>query len=571
MSRSRTAAALLCSLLFANTYVPAQTPATPQPSPAQPGAQAQQAPDASDPVQRIKDEGMNRSQVMQTLNYLSNVIGPRLTGSPSMKRANEWTRDTLTAWGLQNAHLEAWGPFGRGWQLKRFSAEVVEPQAFPLFAYPKAWSPPTAGPLTAEVVYVSASNEQELEKYRGTLRGKIVLNGPVRELKAHFDPDATRATEKQLLDLANEPDPATRPPRRPPQAAPDFRAAAAFNARKMNFYQDEGVALVVDPSRGDDGTIFVQQATVPQPAPANPNAPAFGPGAPRRIQPWDKDAPKFAPQMVLSIEQYNRIARMLDAGERVRLSVNLDDQFFDQDPMAYNTVAEIPGTDLKDEVVMLGGHMDSWHGGTGATDNGAGVAVAMEAVRIIKALGLQPRRTIRVALWSGEEEGLLGSRAYVEQHFGKLETPANQPPPTSAVPQQRATLTTRPEYEKLSAYFNLDNGTGRIRGVYMQGNDAVRPIFRQWLAPFADAGAQTLTLANTGSTDHVSFDDIGLPGFQFIQDTIDYGTRTHHSTQDTFERIQADDMKQAATIMAAFVYQTAMLDRKLPRKPAPGR
>jgi carboxypeptidase Q len=570
MSRSRTAAALLCSLLFANTYVPAQTAATPQPSPAQPGAQAQQTPDANDPVQRIKDEGMNRSQVMQTLDYLTNVIGPRLTGSPSMKRANEWTRDRLTAWGLQNAHLEAWGPFGRGWQLKRFSAEVVEPQAFPLFAYPKAWSPPTAGPLTAEVVYVSASNEQELEKYKGTLRDKIVLNGPVRELKAHFDPDAVRATEKQLLDLANEPDPSTRPPRRPPQGSPDLRAAAAFNARKMNFYQDEGVALVVDPSRGDDGTIFVQQATVPQPAPANPNAPAFGPGAPRRIQPWDKDAPKFAPQMVLSIEQYNRIARMLDAGERVRLSVNLDDQFFDQDPMAYNTVAEIPGTDLKDEIVMLGGHMDSWHGGTGATDNGAGVAVAMEAVRIIKALGLQPRRTIRVALWSGEEEGLLGSRAYVEQHFGKLEIPANQPPPTSAVPR-RATLTTRPEYEKLSAYFNLDNGTGRIRGVYMQGNDAVRPLFRQWLAPFADLGAQTLTLANTGSTDHVSFDDIGLPGFQFIQDTIDYGTRTHHSTQDTFERIQADDMKQAATIMAAFIYQTAMLDRKLPRKPAPGR
>jgi Zn-dependent M28 family amino/carboxypeptidase len=275
--------------------------------------------------------------------------------------------------------------------------------------------------------------------------------------------------------------------------------------------------------------------------------------------------------MVLSIEQYNRIARMIEAGEHVRLSVNLEDQFLDQDPMAYNTVAEIPGTDLKDEVVMLGGHMDSWHGGTGATDNGAGVAVAMEAVRIIKALGLQPRRTIRVALWTGEEEGLLGSRAYVEQHFGKLDVPANQPPPTSAVPQRRGTLTTKPEYEKLSAYYNLDNGTGRIRGVYMQGNDAVRPLFRQWLAPFTDMGAQTLTLANTGSTDHVSFDDIGLPGFQFIQDTIDYGTRTHHSTQDTFERIQEDDLKQAATIMASFVYQTAMLDQKLPRKPAPGR
>src|SRR5256714_11567094 len=591
MPRSRMAATLLCSLLFANTPATAQQPTpTPQPSSTQ-AAQTAPTPDPNDPVQRIRDEGLNRSQVMQTLNYLTNVIAPRLTGSTNMKRANEWTRDRLTEWGLSNAHLEAWGPFGRGWTLKRFSAEVVEPQAFPLFAYPKAWSPPTAGPLTSEVVYVNATNEQELQKFKGTLRGKIVLNGPARDLKAHFDPDATRATDKELLQLANEPDPATRPPRRPPQGAPDFRAVAAFNAAKLNFYKDEGAALVVDPSRGDDGTVFVQQATVPQPAPtampvaaaaATPSAPAVGANAPRTIRAWDRDAPQFAPQMVLSVEQYNRVAPMLEAGVPVRMSVNLEAQFLDQDPMAYNTVAEIPGTDLKDEVVMLGGHMDSWHGGTGATDNGAGVAVAMEAVRIIKALGLQPRRTIRVALWSGEEEGLLGSRAYVEQHFGKVETPTPTPTPATPAaepgkgkptpqaqptPVPRARLLTKPEYEKLSAYFNLDNGTGRIRGVYMQGNDSVRALFRSWLAPFTDLGAQTLTLANTGGTDHLSFDAIGLPGFQFIQDTIDYDTRTHHSTQDTFERIQPDDMKQAAAIMAAFVYQTAMLDAKLPRKP----
>src|ERR1051326_8367665 len=318
MLRSRTAAALLCSLLFANTPAPAQTPATPQPSPAQSGAQGPQTPDPNDPVQRIKDEGMNRSHVMETLNYLTNVIGPRLTGSPSLKRANEWTRDTLAEWGLSNAHLEAWGPFGRGWVLKRFSAEVVEPQAFPLFAYPKAWSPPTNGPLNAEVVYVSATNEQELEKYKGQLKGKIVLNGAVRDLKAHFDPDAVRATEKQLLDLANEPDPALRPPRRP-QGTPDFRAAAQFNAAKMKFYQDEGVALLVDPSRGDDGTIFVQQVTVPQPTPIDPSAPAFGPGAPRRVQPWDKNAPRIAPQMVLSIEQNNAIRRTLNGGKHAPL------------------------------------------------------------------------------------------------------------------------------------------------------------------------------------------------------------------------------------------------------------
>jgi Zn-dependent M28 family amino/carboxypeptidase len=270
---------------------------------------------------------------------------------------------------------------------------------------------------------------------------------------------------------------------------------------------------------------------------------------------------------------------MLKANAPVTMAVNLEVQFHDEDLMGYNTVAEIPGTDLKDEVVMLGGHLDSWHGGTGATDNAAGVAVAMEAARIIQALGLKPRRTIRVALWSGEEQGLFGSRAYVREHFGEIATPTPQPTPLGAAeggpaaqptPTPQGRLVTKPEYEKLSGYFNLDNGTGRIRGVYLQGNEGVRPIFRQWLQPFADLGAQTLSIANTGGTDHVPFDAVGLPGFQFIQDQIEYSTRTHHSTQDLYDRIQANDMKQAATVMAAFVYQTAMRDGKLPRKPAPG-
>jgi carboxypeptidase Q len=578
MKRRRITAALLCALL---SYATFPTRAQ-QPTPAPQGqrAQAQPTPDPNDPVQRIRDEGTNRSQVMQTLSYLTNVIGPRLTGSPGMRRANEWTRDTLAKWGLVNAHVEPWGTFGRGWQLRHFSAEAVEPQTFPLNAYPKAWSPATAGVLTADVVYVDAKDLQGLQKYKGTLRGKIVLNGSTRDLQAHFDPDATRLTEKQLLELANAPDPSTLPTR--PRRTPEQRAASLFDSQKLNFFQEEGAALLVDPSRGDDGTVFVQQVSVPQPIPTDPRAQSAllnrDADAPRQIRAWDKDAPKFAPQVMLSIEQYNRLARMLEAGERVRVSVNLDAQFLEQDLTAYNTIAEIPGTDLKDEIVMLGGHMDSWHGGTGATDNGAGVAVAMEAVRIIKTLGLQPRRTIRIALWSGEEQGLLGSRAYVEQHFGKLETPTPQPSPPGAsegrptaqpTPAPRARLLTKPEYDKLSAYFNLDNGTGRIRGVYMQGNEGVRVLFRRWLAPFADTGSQTLTLSNTGSTDHVSFDAIGLPGFQFIQDEVEYFTRTHHSTQDTYERIQADDVKQAATIMAAFVYQTAMLDGKLPRKPAP--
>jgi hypothetical protein len=578
MTNRRAYSAALCALLlFANFPASArQTPAT-DPASQTPTASAQvprtgPTPDPNDPVQRIRDEALNRSQVMQTLSHLTNVIGPRLTGSPAMRRANEWTRDRLTEWGLANAKLEPWGAFGRGWVLRRFTAEAVEPQPFPLNAYPKAWSPATVGPLAGEVVYVDAKDEQGLQKYKGQLRGKIVLNGVLRDPAAHFEPEGTRRTEKDLLELANAADPESAPRR--PRGGPELRETFRFNAVKLNFYQDEGVALVLDPSRGDGGNIFVQSASVPQPLPADPRAMAAllerAPDAPRQTRAWDKAAPKFAPQVVLSVEHYNRLARMTQAGERVRASFQIDAQFLDADPTSYNTVAEIPGTDLKDEVVMLGAHLDSWHGGTGATDNAAGVAVAMEAVRIIKALGLQPRRTIRVALWSGEEQGLLGSRAYVEQHFGKFETPqpSAQPAPGRA---PRGRLLTKPEYEKFSAYYNLDNGTGRVRGVYMQGNEGVRGHFRRWLAPFADLGAQTLTLSNTGSTDHVPFDNIGLPGFQFIQDAVEYNTRTHHSTQDTYERIQADDMKQASAVMAAFAYQTAMLDERLPRKPLPGQ
>ncbi|HEY0170493.1 MAG TPA: M20/M25/M40 family metallo-hydrolase [Pyrinomonadaceae bacterium] len=590
MTNRRTYAAALCALLL-TAHVPAgarQTPATAPASQTPPaGAQVPRTrptPDPNDPVQRIRDEALNRSQVMQTIGHLTNVIGPRLTGSPAMRRANEWTRDKLAEWGLANAKLEPWGAFGRGWVLRRFTAEAVEPQAFPLNAYPKAWSPATQGPLAGEVVYVDARDEQGLQKFKGQLRGRVVLNGAARDPLAHFEPQGTRRTEKDLLELANAPDPAGAPPRQ--RGGPDARAAARFNSVKLNFYQEEGVALVLDPSRGDGGNIFVQGAAVPQPTPADPRAQAAllerAPDAPRQVRAWDKAAPKFAPQVVLSIEHYNRLARMTQAGERVRASFQIDAQFLDADPTAYNTIAEIPGTDLKDEVVMVGAHLDSWHGGTGATDNAAGVAVAMEAVRIIKALGLRPRRTIRVALWSGEEQGVLGSRAYVEQHFGKYETPQPAPQPASPgeaegqpaaqpTPAPRGRLLTKPEYEKFSAYYNLDNGTGRIRGVYMQGNEGVRAHFRRWLAPFADLGAQTLTLSNTGSTDHAPFDAVGLPGFQFIQDAVEYNTRTHHSTQDTYERVQADDVKQASAVMAAFAYQTAMLDERLPRKPLPGQ
>ena len=529
-----------------------------------------QQPDSNDPIAKIRDEGMNRSQVMQTLSYLSDVIGPRLTASPNMKRACEWTRDTMTKWGLQNAHLEPWGPFGRGWTLKRFNAQVTDPQDFPLISYPKAWSPGTNGPITADVVYFDAKDEADMARFKGQLKGKIVLTQPMREVKAHFETLGTRRDEKNLLTLANAPMP--RPAGRGGFGGgnrnADFIAQAQFTAKKNQFFLDEGAALLVDSSRGDGGTIFVQSATVPQPF--NPNA--FGPpqpSAPRRINPWDKDA-KMVPQMVVAVEHYNRIVRMIQAGEKVKMEVNLAVEWQDQDLNGYNTVAEIPGSDptLKDEIVMLGGHMDSWHSGTGATDNGAGVAVAMEAVRIIQTLGLRPKRTIRVGLWTGEEEGLLGSRAYVAQHFGTMETPAATGTPVGGdgSTPPAPVLVKGPEYDRLAGYFNLDNGTGKIRGVYLQGNDNVANLFRQWLAPFRDLGAETLSLSNTGGTDHLSFDGINLPGFQFIQDDIEYDTRTHHSNMDVFDRIQADDMKQAATIMAAFVYNTAMRDEKLPKK-----
>jgi hypothetical protein len=393
----------------------------------------------------------------------------------------------------------------------------------------------------------------------------------MREVKANFVASGTRLDEKELLALADAPEPARGGGGRGRfGGTPEQRAAIAFAATKLRFLYDEGAAVLIDPSRtGDGGTVFVQSASLPTPAGVNP----LDPNAPRQLPIYDKSAPKALPQLVMAVEHYNRIARMLAAGEKVKMTVDLGVEWQDADPMGYNTIAEIPGTDLKDEVVMLGGHMDSWHGGTGATDNAAGVSVAMEAVRILQTLGLKPRRTIRIGLWTGEEQGLLGSRAYVAEHFGKMEIPPAVAGAPAAAPGARpaGTLVTKPDYEKFSGYFNLDNGTGKIRGVYLQGNESIRGLFRQWLTPFRDLGATTLSISNTGGTDHLSFDGIGLPGFQFIQDEIEYDTRTHHSNQDVFDRIQGDDMKQAATIMAAFVYNAATRDEKLPRKTMPGR
>jgi hypothetical protein len=586
--------------------LPATAPAETRPA-SQPAG-----PRSDDPVARIREEGMNHSQVMATLSYLSDVIGPRLTGSPNLHRANEWTRQTLASWGLVNAHLEPWGPFGRGWSLKRFSMQVIEPQTIILEGYPRAWSPGFDKPFDADVVYLEAKNEADLQKYHAKLKGAVVLHGQVRPLTLRSEAPTTRVSDGDLLQLANAPDATMSPPGQARAITPNERRALFASTdigrrvlagatsrpaggpgllsegRLLAFLDQEGAAIAVSPSlQGDGGTIFVAAASIPGQSDfrRRPNAPHV----------WSPDAPHILPQVVLPIEQYNRLVRMIQADEKLKMNVDLQVQFHDDDPMAYNTIAEIPGGDLKDEIVMVGGHMDSWHSGTGATDNGAGVAASMEAVRIISALGLHPRRTIRIGLWTGEEEGLLGSKAYVTEHFGSFPEPAGaggttrpagaddsarQPatqatagaatgPATGPATRPARVLTRRGEYEKLSVYFNLDNGTGKIRGVYLQGNEAARPLFRRWLEPFADLDASTLTLSNTGGTDHISFDAIGLPAYQFIQDPIEYFNRTHHSSADVFDRIQGDDLKQASTIMAAFLYHAAMMDERFPRKPLP--
>ncbi|MGC4047763.1 MAG: M20/M25/M40 family metallo-hydrolase [Armatimonas sp.] len=524
-----------------------------------------------DMMARIREEGLNRSQLPETLSYLTEVIGPRLTGSPGLLRANEWTKSKLTGWGLVNGKLEPWGPFGRGWTCEKFSLTVTGPTPFTVISCPKAWSPSVKA--KGELVYLDVTDAAGLDAYKGKLKGKVVLFGALRPVAAHFTAQGERYTDEQLAALSQPQAP--RPGGGggfPGGGRPGGAGAGAGNfAQQLNlqrviqtFLKTEGVAAVLDAGRGDGGTVFVQQATVvPPPAPPTPPTPPAdgqpGPGAggpfggggaaARRISPWKKEADgKIVPQIAVSAEHFNRLARMVKAGEKVQVDLELKTKLNgNDDSMVSNTTAEIPGSDKADEIVMCGGHLDSWHGGTGATDNAAGVSVGMEAVRILKALGVKPRRTIRIGLWTGEEQGIFGSTAYVREHFGTASTP-------------------KPEYDKFSAYFNLDNGTGKIRGVWCQGNDAVMPIFSEWLKPFSDLGATTVTRRNTGGTDHLPFDSAGLPGFQFIQDTIEYDTRTHHSNQDTFDRIQIDDMKQAAVVMAAFLYNASMRDDKLPRK-----
>ncbi len=493
---------------------------------------------------RIRQEELRNSKVMETAAGLTDEIGGRLTGSPNMKRANEWTRDKLTEFGLSNAHLESWGPFGRGWSYESSSVRMTKPDTVALTAVPKAWSPGTNGPIRGTPVKVKLETAEDLEKAKGKLAGKIVMTSEPREFLLHDKPELSRYTDQTLHELADYQISAGRPRFSPEEA----QRRRGFRRQLAKFLEDEKVAAVIEQGNGDYGTFTVQQS-----------------GSQKA------DEPQGVPSVTMSPEHYARIARLLDAKKEVEVEIDFHTTFYDQDQNAYNTVAEIPGSDKKGEVVMLGGHLDSWHSGTGATDNAAGVAATMEAVRLLKAIGITPRRTIRIALWSGEEQGLLGSRAYVAQHFGKRAEPTD--PKQRDLPFSQRTektpLELKAEHAKLSAYFNIDNGTGKLRGIYAQENAAARPIFEAWLEPLKDLGATTVTMRNTGSTDHVPFDEVGLPGFQFIQDAVEYGTRTHHTTYDTYERLQRADLMQAAIVVATFVWEAANRPDMMPRKPLP--
>ena len=520
---------LVCSIALLFTLVPA--------------VQSQEKVDL-ETISRIRYEGFRNSKVMELASGLMDSIGERLTGSPNMKRANEWTRDQLTAMGLSNAHLESWGPFGRGWASQYVNARMTSPDIVPLIAYAKAWTPGTNGVVTGKCIRVAIEKKEDFEKYRGKLAGMIVIAGPDAEVKPITELPYKRLTDDDLAKTSDYEIPGERPPFRMSEIA----RRRQFQKDLNQFYADEKVLAVIDHSRGTSGggTVFVQSGG------------SYKPGETTTI-----------PQLTMASEHWSRIARLLQQKKDVTLELNVTNTFYDDDLMQYDTIAEIPGADKKDEIVMLGAHLDSWHAGTGATDNGAGTIVMMEAVRILKALDIKPRRTIRIGLWSGEEEGLLGSQGYVEQHFGsrpRMEDPNMKDTPT-LLRREAGPVTVKPEQAKISAYFNVDNGTGKIRGVYLQENEAVAPIFEAWMRPFKDLGMTTLTMRNTGGTDHLSFDAVGIPGFQFLQDPIEYETRTHHSNMDVYDRLQPEDLKQISVIVASFVYDAAMRDQMLPRKP----
>ena len=505
-----------------------------------PPASAQSEPVDYDMVNKIMDEGFNRSHVMDTLTYLTDVIGPRLTNSPGMRQAEQWTKGEFAGYGLKNAHLESY-PFGRGWTYEDINVHMTAPRNVKLQAMPKAWHPGTNGVIAAEAVRATIKTKEDFEKYKGKLAGKAVLLDPARDQDEPDKPIFKRLSETDLAEREEYDIPDSHKP-----GAGRFKKILQFQEDLAAFLAEEKAAALVFRSRRDAGLL---DAAGYQHAPDN--------------------TPK-TPAVVVASEDYDRMARLIDRGEKVAMSIDVQASYYDDNYNANNVIAEIPGRGSNPEIVMAGAHLDSWFMGDGAADNGAGSAVIMEAARILSALGVKPKRTIRFALWSGEEQGLYGSINYVQAHFASRPDDSGDKYGIKYLSMNDSWPIKRgADYERLSGYFNIDNGSGRLRGVYCEGNAAVMPIFKSWLAPFHDLGADTVIMSHTGGTDHESFQAMGLPGFQFIQDPLDYGSRLHHTDIDTASHVYEKDLEQAAVILATFLWETAERDERLPRKPFP--
>lgn len=486
-------------------------------------------------MQKIREEGLKHSKVMEIAFNLTDKSGSRLANSSGYARAANYAKETLESWGMQNARLDAWGEFGKGWDLEKMYLAITAPYYKPLLAWPKTWTSGTKGLKKAAIIVVDAKDSASVEVYRGQLKGKLIVIDQSTPYKQSFTADARRYTDDELAKMAaatmttnGRPSMDTAQQRRMREQMSRTGSARAMTILKAMAKEEGAIGMLTSATRNHDGTIFAQ-----------------GGGS------YKGTDPENFLDMALGIEDYNSILRLAKSGVDVKMETEVKTKFQDKDLQGYNVIAEIPGTDpiLKEEVVMIGAHLDSWQSGTGATDNAAGSSVMLEVMRILKTIGVQPKRTIRIGLWSAEEQGLLGSRGYVKKTF--MDAVTNKPNDAHA---------------KFAGYFNIDNGTGKIRGIYLQGNEQCGPIFKSWLAPFADLGATTVTISNTGGTDHLSFDAVGLPGFQFIQDPMEYDTKTHHSNMDVYEHLSEDDLKQIATIVAAFAYNTAQRDEKLPRK-----
>jgi len=508
-----------------------------------------------DMVTRIRHEGLQRSQVMESLRELTERHGPRLTGSPALRQSSDWARERFVEWGLRDARLEPF-EFGQGWSFSSTYVRAIAPFEGPLRALPQAWSVGTDGPVRGSAILLKLHSEKDFEAQRGKLQGRIVVlePDPPPPRRGFVPPPPADPTQERPFQRHDESSLQEVSAFRIPgesEADPWLEHARKqwrFNDLRNRFLQEEGALAMIQKSIRSHGILWVTG------------------GGGRGLQ----DRARGVPSLAMSEEHYGRLVRALRAKREVELELAVDARFHDDGPV-HNVLADIPGSDRRGEIVMAGAHIDSWHAGTGATDNGAGVAVVMEAARILRALDVKPRRTIRFALWAGEEQGLLGSKAYVERHL------ASRPPPED--PKLRELphwfwgetwpITPLAGHGRHSVYFNLDNGSGRIRGVYAQENSAAVPIFRAWLEPFADLGATVVTQRNTGGTDHISFDRVGLPGFQFVQDGLAYMSRTWHTDLDTLDHVSREDLMQAATIMASFLYHAAMRPERFPRKPMP--